>query len=319
MSSGGGGGGNQIHSTPRFHNSPSFQSTRQHQPQHPVTTHHLGGDSIYRPNNLTNQLNALESERRRSTSGGRPHYHNGPPPPGVGAIENEGRKPPPPPPPPSSSSLYHTQPHHQNNTPLRGRNEPHHHIPPSSSSSLAYRPYETNHQKDSMHSYRHGLPPAGVGPPGVGPPGARPGPVNEPLRSPNNTPLRPLPGSSPRDTHSAQNGGGLSRRDSQGGSEDLRPNSASPKAFRGNPFVFEWKEYVEAPNQNIEVLRKKLQGSNHEHMNHIEEECQVQLRLRGDNLSQLDDNSLHFFVKAKTEATMVEARGLLQDLIKHCV
>jgi hypothetical protein len=91
--------------------------------------------------------------------------------------------------------------------------------------------------------------------------------------------------------------------------------------------MLEHREYVTVgQNMPFEELRNLLQGENHENVNHIEEECGVQLRLRGTCLfshSKKEEVSggepLHFLIRAKNLKAMNEAREVIKDLLEHAL
>jgi len=88
--------------------------------------------------------------------------------------------------------------------------------------------------------------------------------------------------------------------------------------------LLEHREYVTVGQDlPFEELRSCLQGDNHENINHIEEECGVQLRLRGSHLlsqkAVQGGEPLHFYIRAKHLKAMNEAREVIKDLLEHAL
>jgi len=59
-----------------------------------------------------------------------------------------------------------------------------------------------------------------------------------------------------------------------------------------------------------DVLRQNILGTAFENINHIEDACDVQLRLRGGEVP-------HFLIRAKDEASLGEAQRLIRQLVEH--
>lgn len=80
----------------------------------------------------------------------------------------------------------------------------------------------------------------------------------------------------------------------------------------GQPYL-ETREFIRLRREvPVETLRATLMGRGYAHVNFIEDECRVQLRLR-----HSADSEPHFVVRGKDEAAIHAARDLIFELLQH--